>query len=354
MNITVTKNPHPGTLPPSDQLGFGSVFTDHMFVMDYTEKDGWHNARIVPYGPISLSPAASVLHYGTEVFEGLKAYRRPDGGVQLFRPWENIARLNRSCERLGLPQVDPDDALQAIKEVVRVDQDWVPSDPGTSLYIRPTMIANENFLGVHPSKKYIFFVILSPVGSYYAHGLEPTRIYVEDVFNRAALGGTGECKCGGNYAASLLAAEVAKQKGYEQVLWMDAKEKKYVGEVGSMNMFFVLDGKVVTPWLDGTILPGITRDSAIKVLKHAGYTVEERAVSIDELEKDYQEGKLNEAFGTGTAAVISPVGTIGYKDDVMTINDGKMGKITGWLYDTLTGIQYGRIKDEFGWVVRLN
>ena len=354
MNITVTKNPHPGTLPPSDQLGFGSVFTDHMFVMDYTEKDGWHNARIVPYGPISLSPAASVLHYGTEVFEGLKAYRRPDGGVQLFRPWENVARLNRSCERLGLPQVDPDDALQAIKEVVRVDQDWVPSDPGTSLYIRPTMIANENFLGVHPSKKYIFFVILSPVGSYYAHGLEPTRIYVEDVFNRAALGGTGECKCGGNYAASLLAAEVAKQKGYEQVLWMDAKEKKYVGEVGSMNMFFVLDGKVVTPWLDGTILPGITRDSAIKVLKHAGYTVEERAVSIDELEKDYQEGKLNEAFGTGTAAVISPVGTIGYKDDVMTINDGKMGKITGWLYDTLTGIQYGRIKDEFGWVVRLN
>ena len=354
MNITVTKNPHPGTLPPSDQLGFGSVFTDHMFVMDYTEKDGWHNARIVPYGPISLSPAASVLHYGTEVFEGLKAYRRPDGGVQLFRPWDNMERLNRSCERLGLPQVDPDDALQAIKEVVRVDQDWVPSDPGTSLYIRPTMIANENFLGVHPSKKYIFFVILSPVGSYYAHGLEPTRIYVEDVFNRAALGGTGECKCGGNYAASLLAAEVAKQKGYEQVLWMDAKEKKYVGEVGSMNMFFVLDGKVVTPWLDGTILPGITRDSAIKVLKHAGYTVEERAVSIDELEKDYQEGKLNEAFGTGTAAVISPVGTIGYKDDVMTINDGKMGKITGWLYDTLTGIQYGRIKDEFGWVVRLN
>ena len=299
MKISITQTTHPGTLPPSDRLGFGTVFTDHMFLMDYNADKGWHNARIVPYGPITMSPAASVLHYGTEVFEGLKAYRRPDGGVQLFRPWENVARLNRSCERLGLPQVDPDDALQAIKEVVRVDQDWVPSDPGTSLYIRPTMIANENFLGVHPSKKYIFFVILSPVGSYYAHGLEPTRIYVEDVFNRAALGGTGECKCGGNYAASLLAAEVAKQKGYEQVLWMDAKEKKYVGEVGSMNMFFVLDGKVVTPWLDGTILPGITRDSAIKVLKHAGYTVEERAVSIDELEKDYKDLLCHEPRSTG-------------------------------------------------------
>ena len=302
-------------------------------------------AVLRPFPDVFLNRRAGIAGNVFHKFSEIRLYRLVED-VQILHAF---GKITFAVHLLPLGKVQSGEI-----ELVRIEKDWIPTDPGTSLYIRPTMIANENFLGVHPSKKYIFFVILSPVGSYYAHGLEPTRIYVEDVFNRAALGGTGECKCGGNYAASLLAAEVAKQKGYEQVLWMDAKEKKYVGEVGSMNMFFVLDGKVVTPWLDGTILPGITRDSAIKVLKHAGYTVEERAVSIDELEKDYKEGKLNEAFGTGTAAVISPVGTIGYKDDVMTINDGKMGKITGWLYDTLTGIQYGRIKDEFGWVVRLN
>lgn len=351
MKITLTENLK--QKPDFKNLGFGKYFTDHMLYMEYVDGK-WGEVEIRPFSDIAVNPASVVFHYGQEIFEGMKAYKNTNGKITMFRPRDNILRMNRSAKRLCMAELPVDEVLEGIFELVRIEKDWIPTDPGTSLYIRPTMIANENFLGVHPSKKYIFFVILSPVGSYYAHGLEPTRIYVEDVFNRAALGGTGECKCGGNYAASLLAAEVAKQKGYEQVLWMDAKEKKYVGEVGSMNMFFVLDGKVVTPWLDGTILPGITRDSAIKVLKHAGYTVEERAVSIDELEKDYKEGKLNEAFGTGTAAVISPVGTIGYKDDVMTINDGKMGKITGWLYDTLTGIQYGRIKDEFGWVVRLN
>ena len=339
--------------PDFTKLGFGKYFTDHMLYMEYDDGK-WGEPEIKPFSAIPVDPASVVLHYGQEIFEGMKAYKNAEGKITMFRPRDNILRMNRSAKRLCMAELPVDEVLEAIFELVRIEKDWIPTDPGTSLYIRPTMIANENFLGVHPSKKYIFFVILSPVGSYYANGLQPTKIYVEDVFNRAALGGTGECKCGGNYASSLMAAEVAKKKGYDQVLWMDAKEKKYVGEVGSMNMFFVLDGKVVTPWLDGTILPGITRDSAIKVLKKAGYVVEERAVSIDELEDDYKNGKLDEAFGTGTAAVISPVGTIGYKNDIMTINNGKMGKITAWLYDTLTGIQYGRIEDDFGWVVRLN
>ena len=339
--------------PDFTKLGFGKYFTDHMLYMEYDDGK-WGEPEIKPFSAIPVDPASVVLHYGQEIFEGMKAYKNAEGKITMFRPRDNILRMNRSAKRLCMAELPVDEVLEAIFELVRIEKDWIPTDPGTSLYIRPTMIANENFLGVHPSKKYIFFVILSPVGSYYANGLQPTKIYVEDVFNRAALGGTGECKCGGNYASSLMAAEVAKKKGYDQVLWMDAKEKKYVGEVGSMNMFFVLDGKVVTPWLDGTIIPGITRDSAIKVLNKAGYVVEERAVSIDELEDDYKNGKLDEAFGTGTAAVISPVGTIGYKNDIMTINNGEMGKITAWLYDTLTGIQYGRIEDDFGWVVRLN
>ena len=339
--------------PDFTKLGFGKYFTDHMLYMEYDDGK-WGEPEIKPFSAIPVDPASVVLHYGQEIFEGMKAYKNAEGKITMFRPRDNILRMNRSAKRLCMAELPVDEVLEAIFELVRIEKDWIPTDPGTSLYIRPTMIANENFLGVHPSKKYIFFVILSPVGSYYANGLQPTKIYVEDVFNRAALGGTGECKCGGNYASSLMAAEVAKKKGYDQVLWMDAKEKKYVGEVGSMNMFFVLDGKVVTPWLDGTILPGITRDSAIKVLKKAGYVVEKRAVSIDELEDDYKNGKLDEAFGTGTAAVISPVGTIGYKNDIMTINNGEMGKITAWLYNTLTGIQYGRIEDDFGWVVRLN
>lgn len=339
--------------PDFTKLGFGKYFTDHMLYVEYNDGK-WGDIEIRPFSDIPVNPASVVLHYGQEIFEGMKAYKNDEGKITMFRPRDNIMRMNRSASRLCMAELPVDDVLNALYELVRIEKDWIPTAPGTSLYIRPTMIANENFLGVHPSKKYIFFVILSPVGSYYAHGLEPTKIYVEDVFNRAAMGGTGECKCGGNYASSLMAAEVAKRKGYDQVLWMDAKEKKYVGEVGSMNMFFVLDGKVVTPKLDGTILPGITRDSAIKALKKEGYTVEERMVSIDELEDAYKNGKLDEAFGTGTAAVISPVGTIGYKNDIMTINNGKMGKITGWLYNRLTGIQYGREKDDFGWIVKLN
>ena len=349
MNITVTKNPHPGTLPPSNQLGFGTVFTDHMFVMDYTEKDGWHNARVVPYGPIALSPAASVLHYGTEVFEGLKAYRRPDGEVQLFRPWENIARLNRSCERLGLPQVNPDDALQAIKEVVRVDQDWVPSDPGTSLYIRPFLYSTDPTLALHGVHEASFVIILSPSGSYFSDGLKPVPIMVETEDVRAVRGGTGEAKCGGNYGAANRAGERAEAKGYSQVLWLDGVERKYVEEVGSMNVMFKISGTVVTPKLTGSVLPGVTRRSCIALLQSWGVPVEERLLSVQELEDAVRNGTLEEAFGCGTAAVVSPIGELSVDDVPYVVNGGKIGPITQRLYDELTGIQWGRRPDTFGW-----
>ena len=274
MNITITKTTHPGTLPPSDQLGFGTVFTDHMFLMDYSADKGWHDARVVPYGPITMSPAASVLHYGTEVFEGMKAYRRPDGGVQLFRPWENVARLNRSCERLGLPQLDPDDALQAIKTVVKVDENWVPSDPGTSLYIRPFLYGTDPTLALHGVHEATFAIILSPSGSYFKNGLQPVPIMVETEDVRAVRGGTGEAKCGGNYGAANRAGDRAIEKGFSQVLWLDGVERKYVEEGGGMNVMFKINGTVVTPALTGSILRGVTRKSAIELLKSWGVPVE--------------------------------------------------------------------------------
>ena len=354
MNIAFTENTHPGTLPPSDQLGFGSVFTDHMFLMDYSAGKGWHDARIVPYGPISLSPAASVLHYGTEVFEGLKAYRRPDGQVQLFRPWENIARLNRSCERLGLPQVDPDDALQAIKEVVRVDQSWVPSDPGTSLYIRPFLYSTDPTLALHGVHEASFVIILSPSGSYFSDGLKPVPIMVETEDVRAVRGGTGEAKCGGNYGAANRAGERAEAKGYSQVLWLDGVEQKYIEEVGAMNIFFVIDNEIVTPMLQGSILPGITRKSTIELCKSWGMKVSERRIDIQEIADAYDAGKLQEVFGTGTAAVISPVGHLKWNDKVMEINDNKIGPISQKLYDTMTGIQWGEIADPFNWIEKID
>lgn len=350
MKITLSKNLK--QKPDVNKLGFGKYFTDHMLVMEYSDGK-WSEPEIKPYEDFSLNPASVVLHYGQGIFEGCKAYKNAEGKITMFRPEDNIKRMNRSAARLCMAELPVKETLEAVFELIRIEKDWIPTAPGTSLYVRPTMVGTEAFLGVHPSKKYIFFVILSPVGSYYANGLAPTRIYVEDVYNRAAIGGTGEAKCLGNYAASLLAAEVANKKGYEQVLWMDAAERKYVEEVGSMNIFFVIDGKVVTPELDGSILPGITRDSAIKVLREFGYTVEEKKVSIDELLKAYAEGKLNEAFGTGTAAVISPVGIIGYKDKVMEINNNKMGRITEWLYDRLTGIQTERYPNSYNWVVEI-
>ena len=350
MNITITKTTHPGTLPPSDQLGFGTVFTDHMFLMDYSADKGWHDARVVPYGPITMSPAASVLHYGTEVFEGMKAYRRPDGGVQLFRPWENVARLNRSCERLDLPQLDPDDALQAIKTVVKVDENWVPSDPGTSLYIRPFLYGTDPTLALHGVHEATFAIILSPSGSYFKNGLQPVPIMVETEDVRAVRGGTGEAKCGGNYGAANRAGDRAIEKGFSQVLWLDGVARTYVEEGGGMNVMFKINGTVVTPALTGSILRGVTRKSAIELLKSWGVPVEERLLSVDELFDATASGALEEAWCIGTAAVISPIGELSWGDRDYKVNDNKIGALSQKLYDELTGIQWGTKPDPFGWV----
>ena len=350
MNITITKTTHPGTLPPSDQLGFGTVFTDHMFLIDYSADKGWHDARVVHYGPITMSPAASVLHYGTEVFEGMKAYRRPDGDVQLFRPWENVARLNRSCERLGLPQLDPDDALQAIKTVVKVDENWVPSDPGTSLYIRPFLYGTDPTLALHGVHEATFAVILSPSGSYFKNGSQPVPIMVETEDVRAVRGGTGEAKCGGNYGAANRAGDRAIEKGFSQVLWLDGVERKYVEEGGGMNVMFKINGTVVTPALTGSILRGVTRKSAIELLKSWGVPVEERLLSVDELFDAAASGALEEAWCIGTAAVISPIGELSWGDRDYKVNDNKIGALSQKLYDELTGIQWGTKPDPFGWV----
>ena len=353
MNISISKNPCPGTLPAPETLGFGKYFTDHMFLMNYSPDKGWHDARIVPYGPIELSPASSVFHYGTEVFEGLKAYRRADGGVQLFRPWDNMARLNRSCARLGLPQVNEADALEAVKTLVTLDQNWVPSAPGTSLYIRPFLFSTDAELGLHGVKNALFVVILSPVGSYFSAGIQPVPIMVETEDVRAVRGGTGEAKCGGNYGAANRAGERAIEKGFSQVLWLDGVERKYIEEVGAMNIFFKIGGKVVTPMLNGSILPGITRNSVLQLCRDWGYAVEERKISAEELLQAQKDGTLEECFGTGTAAVISPVGKLRYKDDVMTICGGQIGPLSQRLYDTITGIQTGTLPDEKGWRVKV-
>lgn len=353
MEIRFVKNEKPGTLPPSDKLGFGSIFTDHMFIMDYTESKGWHDARIVPYGNISLPPAASVFHYATEVFEGFKAYKCPDGSIQLFRPEKNIERLNRSCERLGLPTLDPDDAMQACKAIVAADASWVPSDPGTSLYVRPVLFSTDPELALHGVHQAMFLIILSPVGSYFASGMAPTKILVETEDVRACKGGTGEAKCGGNYAAANRAGDKAISKGYSQVLWLDAVERKYVDECGGMNVMFVIDGKLVTPVLNGSILRGVTRASILEYAKHLGIEVEERRVSLAEVMETGENGRMTEAFCCGTAAVISPIGEFAHGDKKVTINDFKIGELTQKLYDGITGIQWGTMPDTFGWTVKV-
>ncbi len=341
--------------PDWNNLGFGRHFTDHMFIMDYDKGMGWHDARIVPYQNLSLDPACMVFHYAQEMFEGLKAYRTPNGDIQLFRPDKNIERMNSTNHRLCIPQLEPSDVLDALKALVAVEKDWVPSLDGTSLYIRPFIIATDVQLGVHPSKSYKFMIILSPVGSYYPEGIKPVKIFVEREYVRAVKGGTGFAKVGGNYACSLIGQEKAEQMGYSQVLWLDGIEHKYIDEVGAMNVFFVIDGTVITPALEeGNILPGVTRASCIQLLKKLGYNVEERKLSLEEVIDAYKNGKLDEAFGTGTAAVVSPMGLLDTGDLQMTINNGEIGEIAQKLYDTLTGIQWGRISDEFGWTVKVD
>jgi len=340
---------------PTDEskLGFGKIFTDHMFIMDYDTGMGWHDARVVPFGPLSLSPAATCLHYGQTVFEGLKAYRTFNGDIQFFRPDENFKRLNVSNERLVIPEINVDDCLQVLHTLVSIDRDWVPHTEGSSLYIRPFIISDDDFLGVKPANHYLFIIIMSPSGAYYSSGLDPVNIYVETNYVRAVRGGMGYTKTGGNYAASLIAQDEAHKQNYSQVLWLDGVEKKYIEEVGAMNIFFVIDGEVVTPELHGSILSGITRKSAIEVCKSKGYNVCEKRITIQEVADAYDNGKLSECFGTGTAAVISPVGHLKWGDKVMEINDNKIGPISQMLYDTMTGMQWGKIKDNFDWIVPL-
>jgi branched-chain amino acid aminotransferase len=341
---------------PTDEskLGFGQIFTDRFFTMKYKEGQGWYDAMIEPYHPIVLDPAAVCLHYGQLIFEGLKAYRGKDGSIYLFRPYENIKRMNASADRLCMPTVDPDVFFQGIKKLVLLEKDWIPRGIGTSLYIRPTMIATEAFLGVHPSAEYLLFVIVGPVGAYYPEGFSPTKIYVEEEYVRAVRGGIGFCKAAGNYAASLLASKKAEQKGYTQVLWLDAVEKKYVEEVGTSNMFFLIDGELVTPPLTGSILPGVTRDSVLQIAKRWGLKVSERLISVEEVLEAHASGKLKEAFASGTAAIVSPVGQIYYKGKEYLINGGKTGELTEKLYNEILQIQYGEKDDPFGWRIRIS
>ncbi|MDR1316783.1 MAG: branched-chain amino acid aminotransferase [Spirochaetales bacterium] len=340
---------------PKDEtkLGFGRIFTDYMLMMKRDNTRGWFYAAIEPFGDLSLSPAALVLHYAQEVFEGLKAYRGGGGRILLFRPWENMKRMALSAARLSMQPFDSDFLLNSIYELVKREKDWIPAAPGTSLYIRPTYIGIDPFVGVAAAEEYLLYVILSPVGAYYPRGLEPVDIFVENNYVRTVRGGTGTTKAGANYAISLLAGEEAHQKGFSQVLWLDGVEKTYIEEVGSMNIFFKIDGEIITPALQGSILPGVTRDSIIRIARDKGMPVSEKRISIYEIEEAQADGKLEEVFGSGTAAVVSPVGKLVWGDKTIVVGDGGMGQVTRMLYDTITGIQYGRIEDPYGWTYEL-
>jgi len=351
MNLKITRSDSPKDLPKDEsKLGFGNYFTDHMFIMNYDEGEGWHDGRIVPYGPIEIEPAAMVLHYGQEVFEGMKAYRAADDSIRLFRPKENFKRLNHSNDRICIPLIDEEYALEALSELVRIDSRWVPKSEGCSLYIRPFIFAVDPHVGVRSGEHFLFIIILSPVGTYYPTGLSPVRIYTETNYVRSIKGGTGTAKTGGNYAASIKAQNEAKNKNFTQVLWLDAIERKYIEEVGTMNVFFVIGDEVVTPTLDGSILSGITRMSVIELLRSWDIAVSERRLSIDEIVLAHDKGLLKEAFGTGTAAVVSPIGELRVGERDLTLNGFEIGELSQRLYDTLTGIQWGTAKDLFGWV----
>ena len=353
MEIKFEKKSKLKELPDMSNLKFGTIFTDYMFQMDYSKELGWNNPRIIPYQSLSLDPATAAFHYGQTIFEGLKAYRNHDE-IYLFRPDENFKRLNRSAKRLNIPELDEELALDGLKQLISIEKRWVPEEMYVSLSIRPFIIADQSFLGVDPSKTYRFLIILSPVGSYLNSGLAPNKIYVEDKYVRAVPGGMGEAKTGGNYAASLLGQAEAEAKGYSQVLWLDGIERKYIEEVGSMNIFFVIDDTVITPALNGSILPGITRKSIIKLLKTQDYDVEERKISIDEVFAAYQQGKLQEVFGAGTAAVISPVGELLYEQEKMIINNNEIGKISQKIYDELTAIQWHKKEGPEGWSIKVD
>ena len=352
MQIAITRTTAPRPRPDEKNIPFGTFFSDHMFLMNYETGRGWYDPRIVPYGTLRLEPSCMTLHYAQEVFEGLKAYRTADGHIQLFRPMENIARMARSCEKLCIPQIPADIYLEALKALVKLDADWVPAAPDTSLYIRPFAFATDNHLGVHVAKTYLFCIITCPVGSYYPEGLDPVRIAIEGREVRAVRGGTGFTKCGGNYAASLHASHLAGERGFSQVLWLDGVEQRYIEEVGSMNVMFKLNGVIVTPSLaNGSVLPGVTRKTALQLLQEWGYETQERDISVDELVQAAEDGTLEEAWGTGTAAVISPIGEISYRDKSHTVNGFQIGPVTHRLYETITGIQWGKIEDTHGWTV---
>lgn len=353
MQLVIKKTDRLKKKPADSELTFGAEFTDHMFNMDYSPEKGWHHPRIEPYAPLQLDPATMVLHYGQTVFEGLKAYRTASGSIQLFRPSDNFKRLNRSCRALCIPQFEEAFVFEAMKKLIDIEKDWIPSAPETSLYIRPTIIATDPFLGVRASFTYRFFIILSPVGVYYSEGFNPVKIWITRDHVRAVRGGLGEAKTAANYAASLYAGEEAHENGFTQVLWLDGIEQKYIEEVGSMNIFFVIDDKLVTPALNGSILPGITRDSVIALAKLWGLSISERKISIDELMNAHAAGSLKEIFGSGTAAVISPVGELKYGDTVITVGDGSVGPVANRFFQTITDIQYGKSEDPMGWVEAL-
>lgn len=354
IDIRIEETTNPKSIPDKeDPLVFGTIFTDHMFVMDYEKEKGWYDPRIIPYQPLSLDPSAMVFHYGQEMFEGLKAYKSSDGRTLLFRPNKNIERANNTNRRLCIPEIPEEDFLAALKALVKKEENWIPTKDGTSLYIRPFVIATDPFLGVRPSNTYKFVIILSPVGAYYPEGMNPVKIWIEDEYVRAVKGGIGEAKTGGNYVASMASQVKAHDAGYSQVLWLDGVERKYIEEVGAMNIFFKINGTVVTPILNGSILPGVTRNSVIELCKHWNIPLEERKISVDELYEASKDGSLEEVFGTGTAAVISPVGKLRFEDHVIQIQDGGIGELSQKLYDTITGIQLGQLEDTFQWTVEV-
>jgi branched-chain amino acid aminotransferase len=350
----VPLNPDQVRKPPAEDFGFGNLFVNRMFTQYYDRGQGWHDAQIGPYQNFSLPPATAVFHYAQEVFEGTKAYRRPDGDINLFRPWENMKRFNRSALRMAMPMLDEEEHLAVIIRLVELEQEWVPSVPGATLYIRPVMFATEPALGVHSSTSYIHFVIAGPVGAYFKEGFNPVPVFISDKYRRAVRGGVGAAKTGGNYAASLYVSEEAAAKGYSQVLWLDAISGRFVEEVGAMNICFVYEGKqIVTPPLSDSILPGVTRDSVLALAPDLGYEVAESPVEVHEMLADIKSGKITEVFGCGTAAVIAPVGVFEYESDIISINENKPGPVATRLFRALTDIQFGRAPDPYGWTLRI-